>query len=262
LLKQYVANGGNLIATYETSMYDAAGVKRTDFALAEVFGCNYTGEKVNTRKDFYQVIADPSHPIVKPDSSQTKLLINAGHTLICRASSKAKKICTYNPIVHNQPPEKAWTNAWAQEHPTVLENQYLRGKVIYFANQPELITYEFGHPDARNLLARSVRYLAEGSIPVETNAPESVHVGLTRSLDNPTEFIFSLVNTTSGPVRPLRNLIPVFHVQSKLTLGGKLKEHRVLRSQGEAGVRNFNDGIEIIVAKLEDYFSVHLTLEA
>jgi hypothetical protein len=52
--------------------------------------------------------------------------------LICKAAPTAKKICTYNPVVHNQPPEKAWTNAWAQEYPTVLENTYKQGEVDLF----------------------------------------------------------------------------------------------------------------------------------
>ena len=258
LLKDYVANGGNIVATYETSMYHADGSKRSDFALAEIFGCSFTGEKVNTRKDFYQVIVDPSHPLVIPDSKETKLLINAGYTLICKASATAKKICTYNPIVHNQPPEKAWTNNWAQEYPTVLEHKYLKGKAIYFANQPDLITYEFGHPDARNLLARSVKYLANGSIPLETNAPESVHAGLTQSLRNPAQYVLSLVNTTSGPVQPLRTVLPVFDIQCQLNLGSKVKHHKILRSQGETTIGYVNDRIQINVTKLEDYFSVQL----
>ena len=261
LLKDYVGNGGNLIATYETSMYRDDGSKRPDFGLSEVLGCNFTGEKVNTRKDFYQVITDSSHAVVLPDSKETKLLINAGYTLICKASADAKKICTYNPVVHNQPPEKAWTNEWAREYPTVLENRYLKGKVIYFANQPDLITYEFAHPDTRNLLARSIRYLAQKSIPLETNAPESVHAGLTQSQRNPKEYIFSLVNTTSGPVRPLRNLLPVFDIQSKLKLGSSLRQFKMLRSSTEDSVRNVAGKIQIDVKRLDDFFSVHIEVE-
>lgn len=258
ILKDYVANGGNMVATYETSLYNENGSKRRDFALADVFGCSFTGEKVNTRKDFYQVIVDPAHPLVRPDSNETKLLINAGYTLICNASANSKKICTYNPVVHNQPPEKAWTNDWAEEHPTVLENRYRKGKVIYFANQPDLITHEFAHPDVRNLLARSIEYLAEDTLPLKTNAPESVHAGLTRSLTNPARYVFSLVNTTSGPVRPLRRVLPVFDIQSFLNLGSNLRQYKVLRSQGQETLRDVDGRIEITVARLEDYFSLQL----
>ena len=163
-------------------------------------------------------------------------------------------------MVHNQPPEKAWTSAWAREYPTVLENTYKKGKSIYFANQPDLITFEFAHPDVRNLLARSVRYLAGDSIGMETNAPESVHTGLTRSLVNPKEFIFSFVNTTSGPVRPLRNLLPVYDLSVELNLEGNLNRYKVLRAQGDVNVVSAKGKIEIKLGKLGDFFAVHLTM--
>jgi hypothetical protein len=261
LLKTYVANGGNLLSTYETSLFDERGIKRADFGLAEVFGCQFTGEKVNTRKDFYQFILEKQHAIVKPDSQETELLINAGYTLLCSAASGAKKICTYVPVVHNQPPEKAWTTSWEKENPTVLENSYQKGKSIYFSNQPDLITFEFGHPDVRNLLARAVRYLAGDSIVVDTDAPESVHVGLTRSMENANEFIFSFVNTTSGPVRPLRNILPVHNLTTKLNLKSGLGSFKILRTNGDAQVKYANNHVEIKLSRLDDFFSVHLTMK-
>lgn len=260
LLTEYVGNGGNILATYETSLYNVDGSKRNDFGLAEIFGCRFTGEKVNTRKDCYQFISDRAHPLVKPDSSETELLINAGHTLLCRPIAQAKKICTYVPMVHNQPPEKAWTNEWSQEFPTVLDNTFKKGKVIYFANQPDLVTYEMGHSDMRNLLLRSVKYLAGNSMVIETNAPESVHIGLTRSTHTPSEYIFSLVNTTSGPVRPIRTLLPVYGIEVKLNLGGKFLKYKVMKSAGESSVAFTNGRIELHLSKLDDFFALHLTM--
>lgn len=262
LLRNYTGNGGKILATFETSLFDANGKKRKDFGLADLFGCQYTGEKVNTKKDCYQFILDSTHPIVKPDSDQTELLINAGYTLLCKPIANSKKICTYVPMVHNQPPEKAWTTEWSREYPTVLENVFKKGQVIYFSNQPDQISYDMGHPDVRNLLARSIRYLAEGTICIETNAPESVHIGLTRSLYARGEYIFSLVNITSGPVRPLRSIIPVNDLNIKLRLGGALKGHKVLRSQGNCHVKEKNKEVNIRLDTLQDFFCIHLTISA
>lgn len=263
LLRNYSANGGNILATFETSLYDNNGRKRPDFGLADLFGCSFTGEKINTQKDCYQFIADPTHPIVNPDSSETELFINAGYTLLCKTQPAAKKICTYVPIVHNQPPEKAWTTAWSVEFPTVLENTFKKGKILYFANQPDQISFEMGHPDVRNLLSRGVRYLAGNTIPIDTTAPQSVHVGLTRSAISPQEYIFSLVNTSSGPVRPLRSLIPVHDLHVKLNLEGNLPyQFNVLRSQGNYQVTNTSNEVVIRIDKLVDFFCVQLVMRS
>lgn len=262
LIREYVNNGGSILATYETSLFHADGSSRSDFALADMFGCHFTGEKVNTRKDCYQFIADPSHAVVRADSGDTELLINAGFTLLCKPESSANMICSYVPLVHNQPPEKAWTTEWAREFPTLLENRFGKGKVLYFSNQPDQISYENGHPDFRNLLSRSIRYLAGNTIPVETDAPASVHLGLTQSQLSEGEYILSLVNTTSGPVRPLRNILPVFNIHTTLKLNGKMKRYTILRSNGEVTVQAKNSEVKINLARLDDYFSVHIVMES
>jgi len=263
LLKNYVGEGGSILATYETSLYNDDGSARKDFSLSELFGCHFTGEKINTKKDCYQFIADPSHPVVLPDSADTELFINAGYTLLCKTNPGAKMICTYVPLVHNQPPEKAWTTEWSKEFPTLLENRYKKGKVLYFTNQPDQISYDMGHPDMRNLLKRSIQYLAGNSIPIETNAPESVHVGLTRSLVSPDEYIFSLVNVTSGPVRPLRSILPVYDLRIKVRLKGtSLSRYNVLRAQSKYKVTNSTGDVEIQLDKLQDFFCIHLVMRS
>ncbi len=258
LIRDYVAKGGSLLSTYESSLYKTDGTVRLDFGLADIFGCSYTGEKINTRKDCYQYIYDRKHPVTSPDSMDTDLLINAGYTLLCRPVESAKMICTYVPMVQNQPPEKAWTTEWAKEFPTIIENKYGKGKSIYFSNQPDLVTTEMGHPDMRNLLLRCIRYLTGDSIPVKTDAPESVHVGLTSSTVKQGDYIFSLVNMTSAPNRPLKRIIPVTDINVTLNLDGNPDSYKVLRSAGKVSIEFTSGRINIHIDRLEDFFSVYL----
>ncbi|MEQ9439611.1 MAG: beta-galactosidase trimerization domain-containing protein [Cyclobacteriaceae bacterium] len=261
LLKNYVRQGGNLMATYASSLYDEEGTERADFALSELFGCHYTGERANTRKDSYQYIAQSEHPLVIPDSEKTELLLNAAYTLLCKPSEDAQVICTHVPTVHNQPPEKAWVEKWSQEFPTVVEHSYGEGRVLYFANQPDQISEEIGHPDARNLLLRGVKYLAGIGIPVESTAPESVHIGLTESAAMPGQYVLSLVNTTSGSLRPVRRLLPVHDIQVTLQLEGKtLERYEVMRTQGACSVEDQGQRINIRISKLEDFCAIHLQM--
>jgi len=138
--------------------------------------------------------------------------------------------------------------------------QLRAGKVLYYANQPDLISHEMGHPDVRNLLARGIRHLAGGAIPLESTAPESVHIGLTKSLNKPGQYILSLVNTTSGPTRPIRRLIPVHDIEVKLRLAGKsVDNYKVLRAQGSCKVKS--KGQEFIrLDKLEDFCAIHIQM--
>jgi hypothetical protein len=259
LLNDYVAAGGKLLATFECGYYNENGVPQKDQHISNLLGCRFTGEKVNTRKDCYQFIVDPSHTIVKPDSDLTELFINAGFTLLCEPLANARVICSYVPVVHNQPPEKAWTTEWARKYPTILENRLGKGLVLYYCNQPDQISYDMGHPDMRNLLGRGISYLLGDNRSVTTNAPESVHIGLTRSLTSPNEFIFSMVNTTSGPRRPVRTLLPVFNLTASLKLERTMNKFSVLRAQGPVTVSGKGNEVSIKVDQLTDFFALHLT---
>ncbi|HTE27235.1 alpha-amylase family protein [Flavitalea sp.] len=257
LLKDFVRKGGNLIATYCTSLYDAEGKELNDYGLNELFGVHYAGKKENTRRDNYQYILNKKHALVQPDSSKTELLFNAGFTALCKPTNNSQVICTWVPTIQNQPPDKSWVAEFSTEFPTIVENNYGKGKVLYFSNQPDLLSYEVGHPDMRNLLLRSIRLLAGNAIPIETNAPSSVNIGLTQSLITKGQYILSLVNTTSGPVRPIRELIPVHDIRVKVRLDGKsVTRYEVMRSQGECLVKPNGQYIDIRLGKLEDFASV------
>jgi hypothetical protein len=261
VLKNYVREGGNLIATYTSSLCDTNGKERADYGLAELFGVSYAGKKENTSKDNYQYILDKSHALVEADSGKTELLFHAGYTALTKPRARAKVICTWVPTIHNQPPDKSWVRVFSTEFPTIVENSYGKGAVLYFANQPDLLSYTTGHPDPRHLLLRAVRYLAGAFLSVETNAPSSVHIGLTTSLQKPGHYNLSLVNTTSGSFRPLRELVPVHDIRLQLRLDGKaVSLCQVLRSQGECRITPMGNHLDIHIPKLEDFCAIHIQM--
>ncbi|MBL7698775.1 MAG: hypothetical protein JNK79_11470, partial [Chitinophagaceae bacterium] len=178
-------------------------------------------------------------------------------------SGNAKVICTWVPTIENQPPDKSWVEKFSTEYPTIVENVYGKGKVIYFANQPDVLSYTMGHQDCMNLLERSIRYLAGDAIQLHSNAPASVNIGLTKSLIRPGEYILSFVNTTSAPVRPLRELIPVNDINVTLTLEGRsVANYKVLRCQGKCDVQSRGQTLTVRLSKLEDFTAVYIQMNA
>ena len=61
-LRAYVASGGGLMATYESSLYDERGKARSDFALADLFGALYAG-KTKTAGPSRIGFASASNPV-------------------------------------------------------------------------------------------------------------------------------------------------------------------------------------------------------
>lgn len=52
-LHQFVNQGGSLIATFETSLFDETGIQRKNFGLADLFGVDYKGNVEGPMKNSY-----------------------------------------------------------------------------------------------------------------------------------------------------------------------------------------------------------------
>ncbi|HLF35023.1 MAG TPA: alpha-amylase family protein [Cyclobacteriaceae bacterium] len=207
IIREWVNNGGKLMATFETSLYDTLGQKKADFALSDLFGCHFSGEVANTETDCYQKIVTRNE--ILKGFEQTDLLHSGGMTLICKPGEGSTMVTGYLPKINNQPPENAYPESWDTQNPVIVANQAGKGQVIYFANQPDFLNLIIGHPDYHHLLTNAIISLLGNQKILESNAPASVHIYLNRNTKDHSMIQLSLVNISSGPDRPLRNLIPV-----------------------------------------------------
>jgi hypothetical protein len=222
IIRDWVAAGGKLMATFQTSLFDEFGVQREDFELADLLGVDYGGVTINTDTDCYQKIIT-RNPILK-GFENTQLLHNSGRTLMVNPSQEAVVITGYLPKINNQPPENAFPENWDTTNPIVVWNEFGRGQVVYYANEAARLNYTIGHPDYRDLLINSINTLLDNHDLLETNAPASVHVYLNQSDEDQTIYQLSLVNTTSSTLRPLRDLVPVSGIEVHLPFTIKLYE--------------------------------------
>lgn len=267
IIRAYVKAGGGLIASYKTSLYDEKGEQRPDFGLKDLFGCSYSGIEKDTSSDCYQNIRT-HHEVVglcKPEL--TKVLMNEGTTLLCAPipERNMETVCTYIPLILNQPPEFAWLADMETDYPTVLAGRYGEGRVVYFANQMDKLCHTNGHEDFLNLVTGSLNWVRNGRALVETDAPESVHVTLARKNSAPHELVLSVVNTTSGTVRPVREVLPVYDRKIKIILDGQSIVGWIpLRQEGKIEVSGEREGGKLVISvtleKLQEFTSVSITI--
>lgn len=120
-IRQFVKNGGTLIASAETSLYTSEGKKRSDFALSDVFGCKYIKPSVETSslmiKEKQPLLGNVTGEINPPDEY-----------CVVEASGSAKVLGSF-------------LDEDDKNIPGLLVNNFGKGKVIYFAGHPETSLY-------------------------------------------------------------------------------------------------------------------------
>lgn len=268
IIREYVRQGGGLIASYKTSLYDEHGCRRPDFGLKDLFGCSYTGMEQDTATDCYQKIRNHHEVLKYCMPEQTEVLMNEGKTLLCTAAdncgdSNMTAVCTYIPLIFNQPPEFAWRGDLDTDYPTIMAGTYGSGRVVYLANQTDQLCYTNGHEDFLNLMNGFIRWEMQQGPVLESNAPESVHIALTRQYPSQNDLVLSLVNTTSGTTRPVRDLLPVYDINVKLVLAAdSVLEWKALRQEGNVGISSEREGGNLIISveleKLQEFTSVYI----
>jgi hypothetical protein len=135
------------------------------------------------------------------------------------------------------------------EFPTITAGTYGRGRVVYFANQTDKMCHMNGHDDFVDTFNNAVNWVKSGELSVATDAPDSVHIALTEKQGDASQSVLSLVNLTSAPRRPIKQLLPVYSFNVDVRLkGNALAEYRVLKQDGDIKLTVIGqDGDEIVV---------------
>ena len=262
LIRQYVKNGGGLIAGFETSLYDENAKRRSDFGLADVFGVHFTGMRRDTSLDCYQLIRSPKHPVLaKIDTDHTEMLINGGETLLVTADENgAQMVASYIPRIENQPPEHAWIPEHKTPFPTVAANEYGAGKVVYFANQVEKLCHMNGHDDYFDLYMGALDYVIASPLTLTADAPQGVHIALMEDPAAPGDYVLSLVNTCGAQRRPIREVVPVCDLTLRLN-GCKLASLENMLNAEDFCAESVENGVEIRIPKLSMFAAAHVKVE-
>ena len=264
IIRDYVAAGGSVVASYATSLRDEQGGAREDFGLRELLGVTSTGEVRDTRRDSYQLIRKAGHPLLRGmDALRTRMVANDGKTMLCRLYGSAHEgVLSFVPMIYNQPPEYAWIpeEEWETPYVTVTAGAFGSGRTVYFANQTDRDCRMHPGEDPEDLYANAVLW-ALGSKPQMTaKAPESVHISVTAEQreDGTEERVISFINLTAGPWRPVREVIPVRDLEVRMK--GKLAAARLLYGSSEMSVSDEGGEIVIRIAELGEFASCSVAL--
>jgi len=227
-LRSYAEQGGSVIATFETSLFDSDGNKRDDFLLADLFQASYMstdsvmGENNGVYKQSYMNVRDASNP----------LLNGLGNTQVIPASNKFCRVlsdpASAVPLTLSAPfrvfPEgMSYTEEPDTGLPMLLTNELSSGgRVVYFPGQPDTAFARNGYPDWALLIVNAVRWTTQDRLPLRVEGPETL-IATLRMQEG--RRLVHLVNINGGR-RMFSELIPARDITIQLPLDGTFQPKR------------------------------------
>ena len=188
-VKAFVARGGSIIATGETSRYTEWGDKRDDYALGDVFGAHikagdYPAPKERLAGEAYhtylRLLPEMRKGVDGPSSGNEPALNGKRHDILkgfdetdivpfggllnpLTLDAGTEVLLTYIPQFPVYPPETAWMRVPKTDIPGLILNTKKQGNRVAFI--PADIDKQYGRdnmPDHGNLLANIIRWAIKG----------------------------------------------------------------------------------------------------
>jgi hypothetical protein len=186
-VRDFVRAGGGLVATGESSLYDDLGLRRQDFALADVFGVWFQGRPKAFEK---HPELDANFALALGENywkqrNGVARLSWSDHSLV-RDAKLAELVPTRSvsfrgPLVRvSRPTDGAVVAEMTPEGtdssplPAVVCRSYGKGRVVYFAAGVEAALWSFAYPYQRRLLSRALEWAASQPAPISIQAPMCV----------------------------------------------------------------------------------------
>ena len=241
---EYVKNGGTVFATFETSLYDAVGQRRKEFALREALGVSAAGKIAGPRTyDFMSAVSDgpltkglPKPLILSPVYYER--VRPEGATSVIRYLEK--RLGPYREI----PPVSA--------DPALSINHLGKGTVIYASGDLGNTISNLHMQDSIAIVENVAGMLAPGGARLE-GAPGTVEL-VQRSKDDGARQIFHLINFTGQMTRPIQEVIPVQGARLVLPRGMTVKRAYTLMAKRPLVPRVGKTGaIELALPELREY---------
>lgn len=256
-LRKFAEGGGSILATFETSLYDESGQRRTDFGLADLFGVSFDQQVEGPMQNSYLRLKEDSekkqfHPVLKGLEDAYRI-INTIHQVKVVPKFSFPEPVTLIPTYPDLPME----DVYPRISETDIRELYLRdvgqGRVAYFPGDIDRTFWQIMSADHGKLLRNTIRWALKEEPIVEVNGPGVVDVTIWLQEDSMT---IHLVNLTNPMMMkgPFREFIPVDQqVSFKIPEGTKLKGVKLLVSDQKPDFKISEGKIFVNVPQIQDH---------
>lgn len=207
-IRQFVSEGGTLVATNNTSLMDETGRPRADFALSDVLGASYVEPRGLSQWDLIYLSPQTRqrHGFAREEIPSPTYQLRVKALLGAEVAARY-----YEPTESRYSPKPDLS-----PDPALIYNRYGKGECLYWAGNAARFYWTYRISEHQTLLAYGA--MRDPLVAVGA-ASQSVEVILRRSKQTGDWFIH-LLNYTGGMERPIKRIVPLSDVTLRLRCGG------------------------------------------
>jgi hypothetical protein len=258
-IREYVASGGSLLATFETSRYNEWGEPREDFGLRDIFGVSAIGNVIGPYGNSYMHMEQP-HPVLESYKGTTMLPGAEYRVPVSRVNARDLNLSVV-PNYPAFPPEMVYPRIRRTDEPAAVLRQQGGSRIAYFPGDIDRTYWRSGHPDFSQLLINSVRWLLNGQ-----QQPATVDgSGMLELFGWETErgFALHILNYTNPRMTHpyISKLYPTGSLQGRFRVPGgrQIRSVRALRAERDLEFKQADDAVRFEVPPVADYEVIVLT---
>jgi hypothetical protein len=222
-LRAFVAGGGSLIATHETSLYDEKGTRRKNFALADLFGVDWTGKSEGPMQNSYIQLeheALPHSPFFAGLEDAPRIINGVARLEVNPREKFAETPFKLIPSYPDLPMEKVYPRVAK----TDISCLYLRkpaGRVAYFPFDIDRTFWEVLSADHLKMMRNTVLWANDEPPVFEVEGPGLLDVTAWRNAGSITMHLVNLTNPMAMK-GPYRDFFPVGPQKVRLTVASDI----------------------------------------
>lgn len=208
-VRRFVEDGGSLVATYQTSLYDEWGQPRANFGLADLFGVDAAGEVEGPLQNTYLTVEHEAngqvHPLLQGLEEAGRIVYGIYRQPVQPNRPFPQKPLTLVPSYPDLPMEELYPR---QEHSDIAEvylSETGAGRVVYFPWDIDRCFWEVLDVDHGRILANAVRWATNEEPFVTVTGAGQVDIAVWQQEQSLTVNLVNLNNpmTMRGPYREL-----------------------------------------------------------
>jgi hypothetical protein len=255
-LRAFVSKGGSIIATQETSLYDDLGAQRKNFALADLFGVDWTGNVQGPMMNSYIRLeheALPKSEFFAGLEDAPRIINGVSRLEVTPREKFAETPFTLIPSYPDLPMEKVYPRVPR----TDISCLYLRrstGKVAYFPFDIDRTFWEVLCGDHLKVLRNTLLWANDEAPVVEVKGPGLLDVTVWKNSRSMTVHLVNLTNPMAMK-GPYRDFFPVGPHTVKLRLPADIraKRARLLAADREIAMNLSGTMLSITVPSILDH---------